>query len=194
MGPQERQRGEEGCDGARVADGESPSRHPTLMGGRGEIGEVGVVVDEGALVAEVPDDPEDEAPVDHPGLDGGEEGGGGHGERGKPDEERPPYARAVGEPAQEGRGQSHRGHGDGDHPPPPQIAEARLVAHHRHRVVRGVDRGEHHRGERGVGEIVERPRHDGPHVHGAAPSRTRPGTCRSSSWNSAMMARRRSRR
>jgi hypothetical protein len=54
------------------------------MGGRGEIGKVGVVVDEGALVAEVPDDPEDEAPVDHPGLNGGEERGGGHGERGNP--------------------------------------------------------------------------------------------------------------
>jgi hypothetical protein len=99
--PHERQGGQERRDGARVAHGEAPCRYAPLMASRSEIGQVGVVVDEGALITEIPHHPEHEAPNDHPGLHREHERRRHDGQRREPDEERPPYARAVGQASQE---------------------------------------------------------------------------------------------
>src|SRR5215470_10415350 len=79
----EGERSKECGDGARVADGEAPRGDATLMRPRGEIGEIGVVVHEGALVADVAQHPQEEAPHDHAWMHGRHEGGGENGERGE---------------------------------------------------------------------------------------------------------------
>src|SRR5215470_5259480 len=190
----EGERSEECDDGARVADGEAPRRDATLMRPRGEIGEIGVVIHEGALVADVAQHAQEEAPHHHAWLHGFYEGGGDHREEGEADEERPPDARAIGHSAEEGRADGDHGHGDGDHAAPPEIAGARSIAHHAHGVVRGIDGGEHHRREGGIREIIEGPGRDGADVHEADPASTGSGTRCSSAWNSAMISRRRARR
>src|SRR6266852_3031288 len=127
-------------------------------------------------------------------MHGGHESGGEDGEGGEGDEQRAPNARAIGEPAQEGRRDGDHAHGDRDHATPPEVPRSALVAHHGHRVVRGVDGGEDDGGEGGVGEVVERPGDDAPGPHEALPSSTGSGTWRRRSWNSSMIARRRASR
>ena len=114
------------------------------------------------------------------------------------DEERPTDAGAVGDAAEERRRHRHDRHRDRHHASPPEIALPAVVADHPERVVRGVDRGEDDRRERGVREVVERPGDDRAPVHRArllarrtAPTRARAPTARSIS---SMIARRRSAR
>ena len=197
LGPDERKRHEQRDDRPRVADGEAPAGEPAAIARRRQVGQVGIVVDEGALVAHVAEHTEHESPGQHARLDRRHEGRRRHRQRRESDEQGAAHPRPVGDAAEERRGDRDEGHGGRHHPSPPEVAVAVVVAHHGERVVRGVDGGEDDRGKRRVGEVVERPGDDGAPVHaprsGALES-TDAGTRSKSSPSSRMIARRRSAR
>ena len=158
----EGQGGGEGQRRARVPGGEPVRGEPPAPRLVGEVGQVGVVVDDGGLEADRRHDGQDEAPHGLPGVDGRHESRRADRHVGERRQEPLPEAGVVGDGSEGRGGDRDDRHRERHGAAPPEVTLAALVAHDRERVVLRVHRGGNHRHVRGVREVVEEPGDDRP--------------------------------